>query len=198
MIGYIAGGCIAIYIVAFLLRWLVKLYTKVSGREIASYKVRYTTIGVATIIAFLLSVFGEGGFNSPDYSHWWVFLISGLIVFAGSLGYSYKKWKEGQQGGEERDDNNPDSSPTRPLNDRTWDEDSEGGCLRWVGLAPIVGIIIYYASQENEVVAMSVGLILKTVMWSVGGFVTAITNPYYLGGLVIGIGTGWILRGAFD
>lgn len=38
-----------------------------------------------------------------------------------------------------------------------------------------------------------VSLILAPILWLVEGFAAAITNPWYLGGLVIGIGTGWIL-----
>lgn len=78
------------------------------------------------------------------------------------------------------------------------EEDEEGPfeeILFFVASALVAAVVIATTSYDLDPDAV-IGLLLAPVLWLGEGFVTAITHPYYIGGLVIGIGTGWIARGA--
>jgi hypothetical protein len=197
---YIVGGCIAIYVGAYLLRLFVKGYAMLTGATPAAHNVRYATIGAATVLLILATVIGESRLNAPDYSYLWTYVVSGVIVFTASVGRSYWWWRKVQRSGFEGSGKlagfdpwgyERPRAPERGENSESTLEES----ISIIAFALIAAAAVATTSYDVDPDAV-IGLLLAPVLWLGEGFVTAMTNPYYISGLLIGIGTGWIARGA--
>lgn len=199
---YIVGGCIAIYVGAYLLRLLVKGYAMFTGATPAAHNVRYSTIGAATVLVILATAIGESRLNAPDYSYLWTYVVSGVIVFTSSVGRSYLWWRKVQRSGFEGAGKLAGLDPwgyerlRAPEREENKDSALEEIILI-VAVALIAAAAVVTTSYDVDPDAV-IGLLLAPVLWLGEGFVTAITDPYYIGGLIIGIGTGWIARGAVN
>lgn len=201
---YIVVGCVLIYAGAYLLRLLMKGYVLLTGTTLRAHNVRYSTIGAATLLLILLMVIRGSRLEAPDYSYLWTYLVSGVIVFAISVGRSYWWWKRAQRLGFQRSGELIGIDPWgherhRPPARESSEEDEEsafGEIIVGIAVALIGASVSVTTTYDVDPDAL-IGLVLAPALWLGEGFVTAITNPYYLGGLVIGVGTGWIARGAF-
>lgn len=198
---YILAGCIVIYVGAYLLRLLVKGYAMLTDATPAAHNVRYSTIGTATALLILWMVIGESRLDAPNYSYLWTYVVSGIIVFTLSVGRSYWWWRRAQQPGYASSGKLIGLDPWGYERIRAPErENHEEGTLEETIYVVVVALIatgvVVTKSYDVDSDAV-IGLLLAPVLWLGEGFVTAISNPYYIGGLVIGFGTGWIARGAF-
>lgn len=198
---YILAGCIVIYVGAYLLRLIVKGFAMLTGATPAAHYVRYSTIGAATVVLILWTVIGESRLDAPDYSYLWAYVVSGIIVFTLSVGRSYWWWRRSQRSGYASSGKLIGFDPWGYEHIRAPERENHGeGTLEKTIYLVVAALIATSAVVTNSFDVDSdavIGLLLAPALWLGEGFVTAITNPYYIGGLVIGFGTGWIARGAF-
>lgn len=211
MLSQILGACLVIYVGAYLLRWVVKGGARLTGISLAPHTVRYATIGASTVLLILLVALGQSRLAVPDYSLLWVYAVGGLIVFSMSVGHSYWAYRRSMRA---TDSLAPESARMTEMGlagrvGSLFTRDAEEGeneyeyeeweeWYGWLVVALLAFLVVTLVLSglfgvEPEAIAW---LLLAPFAWLTEGFLTAITNPYYLGGLFVGLGTGWILRGA--
>jgi hypothetical protein len=201
--GYeIIGACILIYLVAFVFRWIVKAFTTITGATPAPHVVRYSTIGAATLLLIPLNALGRSAGQAPDYS-FWAYLGGGSLVLAASIAYALWRRSKARSlritGPTELVGVDPWGyrRPRKPVAEKDQKEERFERLYWTIGLSLIAVVVTVSVTFDLEPQLVP-GLLVVIVYELADRLASLIFRPLSLGGLIIGIGIGWMLRGAHD
>lgn len=80
-LGFVLGACLGVYVVAFVVRGILRFFLSLTDREMSKRRSTYIAIAIATILAFVISGYGLANGGAPDYSDSWAYLVAGGVVF---------------------------------------------------------------------------------------------------------------------
>lgn len=80
-IAFVFGACLGVYVLSFITGAAINGVASLINRPVSKRKGTFAAIGIATLVAFVVSGFGEGSLSAPDYSYSWAYLVAGVVVF---------------------------------------------------------------------------------------------------------------------